>query len=138
MAYMAGVMRLGRDVEVKHTANGDPVAKLALAYNYGRKGEDGKRPAQWVDASLWGKRAEAMAPYLLKGTAVHVLLRDPYVREYKGKDGETRTSLNADVLEIEFAGGGGGGAQQERPAPAKKPADVGDKAGWDMDSDIPF
>ena len=58
MAHLAGVFRIGRDAEVRHTAKGDSVANLSLAYNYGQKGSDGKRPSQWIDGSLWGKRAD--------------------------------------------------------------------------------
>ena len=67
MAMMIGLARLGRDAEIRTTSQGDSVATLALAFSYGRKGSDGNRPTQWVDAALWGKRAEALAPYLTKG-----------------------------------------------------------------------
>jgi single-strand DNA-binding protein len=40
------------------------VANVSLAFTYGKKGDDGKRPTQWVDASLWGQRAESLAPYI--------------------------------------------------------------------------
>jgi hypothetical protein len=36
--------RLGRDAELRYTPNGDAVCNLALACEYGRKGQDGKRP----------------------------------------------------------------------------------------------
>ena len=71
-----GLARIGRDAEIRHTAGGDAVASLSLAFTYGRKGEDGKRPTQWVDASLWGKRAEALAQYLTKGSLVAVTPED--------------------------------------------------------------
>src|SRR3546814_3545398 len=66
MAILTGLMRLGRDAELKYTAGGDAIANLALAYNYGKK-ENGKQPSQWVDAALFGKRAESLAQYLTKG-----------------------------------------------------------------------
>ena len=75
-----GLARIGRDVEIRHTAGGDAVASLSLAFTYGRKGEDGKRPTQWVDASIWGKRAEALAQYLTKGSLVAVTLEDVAVQ----------------------------------------------------------
>ena len=37
-----GLARIGRDAEIRHTAGGDAVASLSLAFTYGRKGEDGK------------------------------------------------------------------------------------------------
>src|SRR3546814_4735293 len=45
MAILTGLMRLGRDAELKYTAGGDAIANLALAYNYGKK-ENGKQPSQ--------------------------------------------------------------------------------------------
>ena len=47
-----GLARLGRDAEIRTTSNGEQVATLALAFSYGRKGSDGKRPTQWVDGAL--------------------------------------------------------------------------------------
>jgi single-strand DNA-binding protein len=143
MAQLFGIARLGRDVELKYTANGDPVAQLALAFEYGKK-EDGKRPTQWVDASLWGKRAESLAPYLLKGQQVSVTLDDVHVRTYDKSDGTTGFALTGKVSNIEFAGSAPAKQQDAAPpaarqqpkhtqAPAKtaKPAD-------DFDDDIPF
>ena len=38
MATLIGLFTVGRDAELRTTASGDPVASVALAYNYGRKG----------------------------------------------------------------------------------------------------
>ncbi|WP_262405552.1 single-stranded DNA-binding protein [Pseudomonas fluorescens] len=69
MPTLTDIGRLGRDAELRYTPNGDAVCNLALACEYARKGQDGKRPPQWIDATLWGKQAETMAPYLLKGSS---------------------------------------------------------------------
>lgn len=142
---LIGLARLGRDAELRHTANGDAVANLSLAFNYGRKGEDGKRPTQWVDATLWGKRAEALVDYLTKGTAVAVTLDDPHDEEYTDRSGEVRHKLVGTVSAIELAGGGqqrdgSGMAPAPRPAAAPRAAAPAPKpAGFDdMDDDIPF
>ena len=70
---LIGLCRLGRDAELRYTTTGRRVASLSLAYNYGRKDD---RQSQWIEASLWGDQAERLAPYLLKGTLIHVILRD--------------------------------------------------------------
>ena len=67
MATLTGLFTLGRDAETRVTQGGTTVVQLAVAYNYGRKGEDGKKPSQWVRASMFGKQAETLAPYLTKG-----------------------------------------------------------------------
>lgn len=137
-----GLARIGRDVEVRYTAGGDAVASISLAFTYGRKGEDGKRPTQWVDAALWGKRAEALAPYLLKGGLVAVTLEEVHIETFQGSNGPGH-KLVGKVLDIELAGGGDKPAAAPRPAPAparapaRAPAPTG--SGFDdMDDDIPF
>ena len=57
-----GLARIGKDAEVRFTPGGTAVANVSLAFTYGKKGDDGKRQTQWVDASIWGQRAEPMAP----------------------------------------------------------------------------
>jgi len=110
-----GLGRVGRDAELRRTTNGDAVAGFSVAFSYGRKGEDGYRPTQWLDASIWGKRAESLAPYLLKGALVAITLEDVHIETYKGAKGEGH-KLVGRVTEIELAGGG------ERPAKAASPA----------------
>jgi single-strand DNA-binding protein len=135
-----GLARIGRDAEVRHTSNGDAVVSLSLAFTYGRKGEDGKRPTQWVDAALWGKRAEALAPYLLKGGQISVTLEDVHIETYQGKNGEA-FKLAGKVMDIELAGGGerqAAPAQHPTARPPVAPAPSG--SGFDdiPDDDIPF
>ena len=130
-----GLARIGRDVEVRHTAQGEAVASLALAFNYRNKGE---KATQWIEASLWGKRAEALAPYLLKGGLISVTVDDVHVETYEGKNG-TGTKLVGRVSDVELAGGGQP-EQAPKPAPvrqAPKPAPA--SSGFeDMGDDIPF
>jgi single-strand DNA-binding protein len=139
MAQITGVFRIGRDAELRHTPKGDAVAQLSLAYNHGKKGQDGSRPSQWIDASIWGKRAESLAPYLLKGQQIYAVLSDPHIQTYEGKNGQG-VKLVATVLEIELIAGqrqqDGQPQRQERPKPAPAPANPGSFA--DMDDDIPF
>ncbi len=132
MAHMIGLMRLGRDVEVRYTQSGDAVANLSLAFDYGKKGDDGKRPTTWIEAALWGKRADALAPHLLKGTLVSVVLGDPHIETYEGKNG-TGYKIKANVIELEFAGGGKDRGEQ----PTQKESRPAHKSG-DTEDDVPF
>lgn len=110
-----GLARLGRDAEVKDVSD-TPVCNLSLAFNYGRKGEDGKRPTQWVDGALWGKQAESLAPYLKKGGMVFVVLSDVHVQA--GGDG--KSYLKARVDAIEFAGNpSGASGSADKPSEKK-------------------
>ena len=156
---LIGLGRIGRDVELRYTANNDAVANVSLAFNYGRKGEDGKRPTTWVEASLWNKRAEALAPYLLKGQQVYVIIDDAHTEEYQRKDGGTGTKLVGTIQSIELASSGQQqqqqqqaaqqprqAPQQQRPAQAPRQApqpqrqhqQFADDGFSDMSDDIPF
>lgn len=122
---MIGLARLGRDAELRTTQTGEKVASLSLAFNWGMKGQDGNRPTQWVDGSLWGKRAEVLIDYLVKGQAVVVTIDDPHIEEFQGRNGPG-VKLAGRISQIELAGGrlDGAAAGQQRPAaaPAQRPA----------------
>jgi len=121
-----GLARIGKDVEVRYSPNGDAIANLSLAFTYGKKGTDGKRPTQWVDATLWGKRAESLAPYLRKGGQIVVYLSDINIQTYDSKTGQG-VKLVGKVDDLELIGGQVQTAQPER-APARTLADISDDA----------
>jgi single-strand DNA-binding protein len=132
-----GLARIGRDVELRHTPNGEAVANLSLAFTYGKRGADGKRPTQWVEAALWGKRAESLAPYLLKGQQVVAYLEDVSIQTFRKQDGTDGIKLAARVGDLELIAGQGE-AQQQAPTRAPAPRPAAPSGFDDMDSDIPF
>lgn len=137
MAHLTGIFRLGRDPEYRTTANGTPALSLALAYNFGRRGENGQTPTQWVEATLWGKRAETMGDYIKKGSQIYALLSDVHIRTYQKKDGTDGFNLSATVSDIEFCRGGGSSdtqSQQKRKQTQQQNIPSQDE----FDSDIPF
>lgn len=154
MPILTGLFRLGRDAELRKTDDGDAIINLGLAYNYGRRDGEGKKPTQWIDAALWGKKAEALAPYLLKGSAWEISLEEVHIEEFHRRDGSAGWKMVGRVVLIDFASPKqqpADGAQQQRsaaptptpaarapaasrPGPASRPATGFD----DMDDDIPF
>lgn len=135
---LIGLGRLGRDAELRYTTIGRHVASLSLAYNYGGKYD---RQSQWIEASLWGDKAEQLAPYLLKGTLIHVILRDVHIETYEGRNGSS-AKLVGTVMDIEFASGkraddGQKPVPAQRSAPAQKPQKQAPAYDEDDDS-IPF
>lgn len=120
---LIGLVRLGRDAEVRYTASGDAVCSFSGAFNYGRKGEDNRQPSQWVEFSLWGARAEKLAEYLLKGTQLFVVASDVHVETYEKKhEGGTGTKLVARVDDIQFAGSRAEREEGSAPSPAPRSA----------------
>lgn len=117
---LTGIARIGRDAEVRYTPSGDSVVNLSLAFSYGKRDAEGKRPTTWVEAALWGKRAEALAPYLLKGGLVWVSIADLHIETYKTRDGGQGAKLVGRIGELEPAGSKGG--EQAAPRSASAPA----------------
>ena len=117
-----GLARIGKDAEVRYTPGGTPVANVSLAFTFGKKGDDGKRPTQWVDASLWGQRAEGMAPYLLKGKQIVAYLEDVTMQSYTKGDGTTHTKMVARLADLEFVASGEQASSQPKPPPRPQAA----------------
>lgn len=140
MAQLFGLARLAKTVELRQ-AGTDSVCNLALAFSYGKKdATTGYKPTQWVDASLWGKQAEALAGYLVAGKNVVVTIDDVHNEEYPGKNG-TATKLVGRVSKLDFAADSGQAQQAPAPrpaAPARQPQSGGAPNFSDMDDDIPF
>lgn len=142
MASLIGLFTLGRDAELRSTSQGEQVATLALAYNYGRKGADGKQPTQWVKAALWGERAGKLTDHMTKGRQFYMQVEDLHVATFKKSDGTEGVSLEGRVGQVEFVRAGAPAAEppppprpSPRPAPRPAPAVSGFE---DMDDDIPF
>jgi len=136
-----GLARIGKDAEVRFTPGGTAVANVSLAFTYGKKGEDGKRPTQWVDASIWGQRAEPMAPYLLKGKQIVAYLEDVHLQTYTKGDGTQNTKMVARLADLEFVSDNSDHKPTQKPqsAPQSRPAPQSQGSGFDdMDDDIPF
>lgn len=137
---MTELFTIGRDAELRDV-RGTAVCNLSLAYTYGQKDQTtGKKPTQWVDAALWGKRAEALAPYLTKGGLVSVVLEDVHIETFDGKNGPGH-KLAARVVDVELASPkqpSAAPAPAPRPAPRQAPAPAAGTGFDDMDSDVPF
>lgn len=138
MATLIGLFTLGRDAELRTTAGGDQVASLALAYNYGRKGQDGKTPSQWIDGALWGERAAKLTEYLTKGSQFYMQLEDVHIETYDKRDGGQGFKLVGRVDKVEFTRGNGQRAAAPSPAPKPTPAPKPSSGFEDMSDDIPF
>lgn len=147
MPTLTDVGRIGRDAELRYTPGGDAVINLALACDYGRKGQDGKRPTQWVDATLWGKQAEAMAPYLLKGQQVYFTMDDAHIETYAKTGGGEGFKLTGKIILIKFVGSPPQAANQPvQPRPQQPRQQAADRQAQSQqaappdsfDDDIPF
>ncbi|HEY0955781.1 MAG TPA: single-stranded DNA-binding protein [Roseateles sp.] len=142
---MTELFTIGRDAEVRYAGQDNmPVVNLSLAYNYGQKDQStGRRPTQWIDATLWGKRAETLAPYLTRSAKVVATLEEVHTENFQKGDGSTGNKMVGKVIAITLAGSPQNAAPQASPPPAPRPAPrpAAPKASSgfdDMDDDIPF
>lgn len=135
---MTELFTLGRDAELRNTASGMAVCNLSLAYNYGQKDQaTGKKPSQWIDGALWGKRAEAMAQYLLKGTKLVCTIEDLHIETFTTRDQQPGQKLAGNIIAIQFVPMPRTEAAAPPAAPPPpRPAPV--KTGFDDMDDMPF
>lgn len=150
MIKVVAIGNVGRDAEMKFLEDGTPLSSFSVAVNEPKFGN--KEPeTKWLRCTIFGKRAESLNQYLLKGTSVYIE-GGLNVRKYTGNDGTVNVSTDVRVNEITLlgkkgdnAGGepgsfasGGGFASGEKPAfgggtapkgpPATKPSTGFDKS----------
>ena len=129
---------LTRDSELRRTQKGDQILNFSVGVSEGRD-----NPSTYFECSLFGKRGEALFPYLKKSVRVTVI-GDFYTEEYQGK-----TYLKVKAQEITLQGGKPSGG--DNPSPNTQRASSGhskDADRWiaaggrtempDMDDPIPW
>lgn len=122
--------RIGKDAVIRFLPNGDPLVSFSAAVTSGY-GE--KEVTTWINCTGFGKRYEAVAPYLLKGTQVAVT-GELTNREYTDKDGNKRYSLDVRVNDLTLIGG----KSEGKTASAEKQKPGHDAPKEFDDDDIPF
>lgn len=96
---------LTRDMDLRTTGSGKSIGNFSIAVNDRRKSPD---TGEWedkpnfVDCVLFGKRAEALDPYMLKGQKV--ALQGKLSWSQWEKDGQKRSKLDVIVDDIELIG----------------------------------
>ena len=134
------VGNLGRDPELRYTAQGTPVCSFSVATNERRKDRNGEMQdhTTWFRVTLWNRLAETASQYLQKGKQVYIEGR-LRVDEYIDRDGKPRHSLEVFATDMQFIGSRGDDAPYERAASASASATSPAESQSDLsDDDIPF
>jgi single-strand DNA-binding protein len=148
------VGNLGRDAELKYLGSGTPVLEFPVAANERWRDQSGnmQEHTQWFRVSIFGRQAESLKPYLLKGKQVFAdgRLR---VREYTDREGKQRYScdVRADNIQLlgrrdegppssgegGYGGTGGGGGGSAGGQSGGAPPNAGEDPSFN-DDDVPF
>jgi len=128
---------LGRDPEMNYSSDGLAIATFSLATTEKRKQGD-----EWVDATEWhrikffGKTAETVGQYLVKGSPVYIEGRIHY--DSYEKDGITRYTTDIIGYQMQMLG-------RKDDAEAKSEGDAersvkkqSQEPPEDIDDDLPF
>ena len=99
------VGRLTRDAELKYTTGGTAVSKLGIAVNKRvKKGDEWTEQASFFDVTLWGKMAEGLNQYLVKGK--QIAIEGELEQERWEKDGQAHSKVTITASNVQLLGGG--------------------------------
>lgn len=127
--------RLGKDVEVRYSANGDAIANFNVATS--KKWKDGngmpQERTEWHNIVAFKKLAEICGQYLKKGALVYIE-GEITTRKWQDKAGNDRYTTEIVCAEMKMLGGKDDGERNSAPRaqPAKSaPVD-------EFEDDLPF
>jgi single-strand DNA-binding protein len=133
------VGNLGRDAELRYTPGGAPVATLNVATTEVWNDKSGQRQerTEWHRVVLWGRQAETLAEYLVKGRQIYVEGR-LQTRQWDDKNGNKRYTTEIRGDRVVLLGASGRGAPAGRGEPATEPVEPPEPVSELTDDDIPF
>ncbi len=114
-----------KDPVLRRQQSGDAVLSFSLVVDNGKDAQGNRRDGTFYDASIWGKRGEALERHIAKGAKLSLMGR-PTARAHDGK-----AYLGISVDDVTFMGGGD--RQQSEGRSEQRRADD-----FDDSSDIPF
>lgn len=136
---------LTRDADLKYTSGGTPVSKFSIAINKRKKqGEEWVDEASFFDIVLWGKSAENINNFLVKGKQVAV--EGELHQNRWEQEGQNRSKVEIIANNVQLLGGSEGqsknqssqiGGYQKPPATSKQTEQENSDTP-DFPSDIPF
>ena len=114
---------VGKDAEMKYLNDGTAIAAFSVTDS------QGKDKTVWWNCSLFGRRAEALGQFILKGTKVTI---SGQVTEdvWTDKNGQERKSLKVRVNDIALQSKAEQRQEPQQQAPQK--------ADYDDSVDVPF
>ncbi len=144
------VGNLGRDPEVRYSANGQAIANVTIATTESWKDKntgEKQEKTEWHRIVFFGRLGEIAGEYLKKGSQIYVEGR-LQTRKWQDKEGKDRYTTEIVANEMQMLGSKGGAASGEyagqsssqasdsKSAPAQPATQT--TGADDFDDDIPF
>jgi len=125
--------RLTRGAELGYLTNGTAVCKFSIAVNRSvKRGDNWESEVSFFEIVLWGRQAESLNQYLVKGKLVGI---DGELRQERWEhEGQNRSKVTVTAASVQLLGGSDNGS-------AQKPAGSGyaqQSAGDYFEDDIPL
>ena len=97
------VGRLGQDVELRHTANNDPIATISVATSdiWTDKTGNKQEKTEWHRVVMFGKLADIANQYLKKGSQVYI---EGKLRTNKWQDRDGNDRYTTEIIITPFEG----------------------------------
>ena len=125
---------LTRDAELRYTQAGTAVLSFTVAVNESRKKDDTWEDyPNFIDCTMFGKRAESVSDYLRKG--VYAAITGKLHQNRWEKDGQSRSKIEVTVDNIHFESKGASGTTNGEASYSASGEMNGDGI---YDEDIPF
>ena len=123
--------RLTRDSELRYTPSGTAVTDVVIASNriWSKDGEK-QEETTFVDVTVWGKQAESLHTYLVKGRHLMIVGRLK-LNKWETEEGDKRSKLTMVAEKINLSPSGGG--KNNKPSSESK-----EKVGAAAAEEVPF
>ena len=123
--------RITKEIELRRTTSGTPVASFTLAVDRDFKEKNGEKETDFIDCVAWRNTAEFVEKYFSKGRMAVVSGR-LQIRSWKDKDGNNRRTAEVVADNVYFADSKKEG-DSSATAPANNFATL-----TDDDAELPF
>jgi len=117
-----GLFTIGPKAELKNVGS----TSLLSFSGVNETGFGDKKIGTWYNLSLWGKQAEALQKYIVKGKQFFII-GEFAPRPYTNKSGEEKLSMDIRVSSIDFVRGDKSDSAPAPSAPASSPETEADE-----------
>ena len=101
MNNFSGIGRITRDIELKYAPSGTAIANLSIAIDRSRKDADGNKVTDFIDVVAFGKTAELVSQYCVKGVLIGIS-GELQIDTWKTDEGFTRKAAKVVAERVDF------------------------------------